>query len=324
MSRGNGRFGPPVHALLVGLLLVLACRPLPPPGQTARGGERVRPRDSEPAAVRRPPIDDPAAEEISPEVAAIIDSIRTAVRDSIDGAVRDSARTRARRDSIAQAARRDSVTRVARRDSIAQAERRDSVAAAARRDSVAAAARRDSIAAAAAAAEAARLDSIEAARRDAIESARIDSIASAERDARTGEDPARTAARDSVARALAEGQPVTATDDLEELRKLGPSYIPYDEGPQTIWNTDTQATLTKLLLPVLREHQLPARTRSIFWVLLSRAGEVEEVVLQTGSGNEAFDRAATEFARQLTFIPAIRSNRPVASWVLREISLIMR
>ncbi|MFV1987099.1 MAG: TonB family protein, partial [Gemmatimonadota bacterium] len=118
--------------------------------------------------------------------------------------------------------------------------------------------------------------------------------------------------------------PSEAVEDLETLRALGPSYIPYDDGPKTIWTTETQATLSKTLLPVLREESLPATTRSIFWVLISREGHPEEIQIQTSSGNETFDRAAESFLEQLRFIPAIRTNRAVASWVLREISILMQ
>ncbi len=213
-----------------------------------------------------------------------------AIIDSIRAAVRDSIAA-ARQDSLAAAARRDSIAAAqARQDSLAAAARRDSIAAAqARRDSLAARARRDSLAAAGA-----RRDSIQA------EQARRDSVAAA----RSG--------------ALSDDE------ELAELKALGPAYIPNDQGPQTLWDTETQARLTRILLPVLRSEKLPARTRTIFWVLVTREGEVEDLVLQTPSGNTAFDSAARAFAETLTFIPAIRSNRPVPAWVLREISLVMR
>lgn len=114
------------------------------------------------------------------------------------------------------------------------------------------------------------------------------------------------------------------SEELRELRALGPSYLPVDVGPEAVWNTETQALLTRTLLPVLREQGLPARTRALYWILVREDGTVAEVVLQTSSGNEAFDLAGMEFVRRLDFLPAFRQNRPVPSWIVREISLLMQ
>jgi TonB family protein len=126
--------------------------------------------------------------------------------------------------------------------------------------------------------------------------------------------------------ATPEGVPDPSEDseEVQELRALGPAYIPVDQGPETIWNTDTQALLTRTLLPVLREQGLPARTSALYWVLIREDGTAAEVIVQTSSGNEAFDEAGMRFIRQLDFLPAFRSNRPVPSWVIREISLLMQ
>jgi len=238
----------------------------------------------------------------SPEVAAIIDSIRAVVRDSIAAAANDSIRTAALRDEAIAAARRDSIEAAAQ-DAIAAALRRDSIVAimrrysieAAARDTIAAMARRDSIAAF-------RSDSIATFQRDSIAVFRQDSIAAAIEAARTAE-------------------PIN--EDLEVLRELGPSYIPYDEGPRTVWDTESQANVTKALLPVVRSEDLEARTRAYFWLLVRADGTVAETVLQTSSGNAPFDARAEDVARQLLFRPAMRGGRAVPTWVVRDISLVM-
>ncbi len=278
-----------MRAIAVPLLLLglSSCRRLPPP-ETSRPPRRSEP----PASVERPPVATP--DTTSPAVAAIVDSIRRAVRDSIH--------TDARRDSIAAATR--AALEAAERDSIAAAARRDSIAAAARRDSIEAA-RRDSVAAV-------RADSIAAAVLDSIAVARAASVASAIADSVAG------------ARATSPVPDSAIAEDVQALRELGPAFIPYDEGPRALWDTETQARLTKTLLPVLRREGLGARTRTIFWVLISATGEVVELVPQTGSGSEAFDEAAAAFARQLVFRPAIRGGHPVAVWVVREISIVMQ
>lgn len=311
------------------VVTVGACRRPPPAQPTPSGATSEQPRDVGVEA-REPetrtdvadPSDDGAP--ISDRAQAIIDSIEAAVADSFAALRAAEASALARADSIAEAMRQDSIAAVARADSI-EAARQDSISAA---EVVAAAA-------AAAALEAARRDSlIEAARRDSLETARVDSIAAVVRAdsiaaaARADSlNAAAAAASAAAAAAVAENSEAVeaaATDDLETLRSLGPSYIPYDTGPETIWDTETQATLSKTLLPVLREESLPATTKAIFWVLISREGVPVETTVQTASGNEAFDVAAEDFLMGLTFIPAIRSNRPVASWVLREISILMQ
>jgi TonB family protein len=118
--------------------------------------------------------------------------------------------------------------------------------------------------------------------------------------------------------------PSEDSEEVQELRALGPAYIPFDQGPETLWNTDTQAMLTRTLLPVLREQGLTARTSAIYWILIREDGTVAEIVVQTSSGNEAFDLAGMEVIRKLNFLPAFRSDRPVPSWVVREISLLMQ
>ncbi len=281
--------------------------------------------------VQTEPDPDVSYEPPSPAVAAIIDSIRAAVRDSIAAASGESIQAAARREEAAAAARRDSIEAAEqasiaeglRRDSIAAAARRDSIeaaardlaAAAARRDSAAAAARRDSVAAAA------RRDSVAAvARRDSITAAfRRDSVAAALQDSL-----AAVTLRDSIAAAIEEARAAApVSEDLDVLRNLGPSYIPYDESPLPVWDTETQANVTKALLPVVRAESLEARTRAYFWLLIRADGTVDQTVLQTSSGNASFDATAEVVAKTLLFRPAMRAGRAVPTWVVRNVSLVM-
>lgn len=286
------------------LLLFASCRTMARRRPPAEPGT---PPAGQPAVLETPAASRAESDTVSTAVAAIIDSIETAVRDSIDGARRDSLAATAARDSAIAAARRDSIAAAARRDSIAAAAHQDSLAAAARRDSILAAARQDSIATA-------RRDSLAvAARRDsaAAVAARRDSLAAVAR-------------RDSLAAAEAEARSATGPEVLETLRALGPSYIPYDEGPIILWDTERQARLTTTLLPVVRAEGLTARTQTYFWILVTAEGAVDRVVLQTSSGNDAFDEAAEQAALQLHFRPGTRGQRPVPTWVVRGISLIMQ
>jgi len=112
--------------------------------------------------------------------------------------------------------------------------------------------------------------------------------------------------------------------EVEELRRIGPTYIPFDAGPETIWDTEAEAVLSKNLLPVLRDEELPAATKTTYWLLIGADGRVAGIVVQTGSGNASFDAAGAEVAKRLRFRPARRGRRPVAVWVLKEISLLMQ
>ena len=235
---------------------------------------------------------------VSPETAAIIDSIEAAVADSIEGGGRDSV-TAVSREAGA-AARRDSMLAAARRISRSVAARRDSIAAAGRRDSATAAA-------------AALRDSTTAGRRDSLATAtRGDSLAAAQRDS-----IAAAALRDSAAGPDAE-------TELEQLRASGPTYISYDEGPRLVWDTEAEALLATTLLPVIRAEELDANTAANLWLLVRADGRVDASVVQTSSDNSAFDAAAERAARSLIFAPALRDGRAVPLWILREISLLIR
>jgi len=282
--------------LTVALFIIAASacqRPLPPERQLPARQDRTPAAESGSAGPAQTATSPPTGTDslvISPRAAAIIDSIEAAVRDSFAAIVRDS---------VAAMARRDSVAAVAAAKATAEAARRDSIERAAEAAAQAAAEAAQAAAEAAQAAEAARQDSIAqaAAAAEAAQAAREDSVA---------------AARAAI------------PTDLEQLKELGPSFIPYDESPGTLWNTDTQASLSLALLPVLRKEALPARTETVFWVLVTREGDVADLVIQTSSGNAAFDAAAETFARTLTFVPAMRMHHPVPTWVLREISILMR
>lgn len=136
----------------------------------------------------------------------------------------------------------------------------------------------------------------------------------------SSERPGGTAAAPSVQPASTEQARVEA----ERLKALGPIYTPYDRGPRIAWDEEVQRTLTETLVPVLERHRLPVRTRTLAWVLVGADGAVWDAVVQTSSGNAAFDEAALEVARALRFVPAVVDRRPAGAWVIREISLLMQ
>lgn len=115
-----------------------------------------------------------------------------------------------------------------------------------------------------------------------------------------------------------------AEAELENLLATGPIFVPVDQGPEIVWDTDAEATLSTRLLPVLRAEDLPAATKVRLWLLVSAEGRVVDTVVHTTSGNGTFDETGAEVARLLRFRPAVRSDRSVPVWVLREISMLMQ
>lgn len=75
----------------------------------------------------------------------------------------------------------------------------------------------------------------------------------------------------------------------------------------------------------------PAASRSrgeegkvLLRVLVSPAGEAEEVRLHAGSGYERLDTAALDAVRHWKFVPARRGAEAVAAWVIVPISFTLR
>lgn len=108
-----------------------------------------------------------------------------------------------------------------------------------------------------------------------------------------------------------------------ELREAGPTYVAYDDGPVLRRSDRLTGLLEVHLLPVIEERDLPLRTSTLFWVLVTAQGDVAEVELHTSSSVEAFDRAATEVARRLEYEPARRNGRPLPVWILSRVHLRM-
>ena len=233
----------------------------------------------------------PEGRDVSLGDTATIDSIETAIEDSIQGRVREPAAPS--REAVA-AARRDSVSAAARRISRAVAARRDSLDAAGRGDPV-----WEENAAAAA-------DSVDALARpdSAVLRALVDSIAAEMR--------------------REDGVGLGPESELEQLRVTGPTYVSYDEGPRLVWDSEAEALLATTLLPVIRSERLDADTAANLWLLVRSDGRVDASVVQTSSGNSAFDAAAGRAAATLIFAPALRDGRAAPLWILREISLLMR
>lgn len=108
-----------------------------------------------------------------------------------------------------------------------------------------------------------------------------------------------------------------------ELRQAGPTYVAYDDGPVLRRSDHLTGLLEDHLLPVIEEEDLPLRTSTLFWVLVTAEGGVADVELHTSSPAEAFDRAAAEVARRLEYEPARRNGRPLPVWILTRVHLRM-
>lgn len=110
---------------------------------------------------------------------------------------------------------------------------------------------------------------------------------------------------------------------VEALREAGPVYVPYDASPTLVRDRELRRLLEENLVPVIEEKALSVRTGTRFWVLVDTEGEVADAVIQTPSGDSAFDRAATQVAVSLRYEPAVYRGQPTPVWVLVRVSLLM-
>lgn len=114
-----------------------------------------------------------------------------------------------------------------------------------------------------------------------------------------------------------------APTSLAGLEEAGPTYVRYDESPELQRSERLTELLDTHLLPVIEEEDLSLRTSTLFWVLVTEEGSVADVALHTTSTVDAFDQAAAEVARSLSYEPARREGEPVPVWILTRVHLLM-
>lgn len=110
---------------------------------------------------------------------------------------------------------------------------------------------------------------------------------------------------------------------MEALQEKGPTDVAYDLGPRLRGGEWRRELLRSTVVPVIDEHDLSVDTFARFWVLVDRAGQVRDAVLQRSSRSEPFDRAARAAAMRLRYSPAFRDGRPIPVWVLARISVFL-
>lgn len=134
-----------------------------------------------------------------------------------------------------------------------------------------------------------------------------------------------TAERDTTARAAGDTAAGGERPSAEELEGMGPTYTPYDVGPELLPGDWLSDLLSDTLAPVVDRHDdLSVRDFALYWVLVDRDGDVRDAVLHTTSDSEAFDRAGRVVAERLRYRPAVADGNPVPVWVLVRVSLLMR
>lgn len=136
-------------------------------------------------------------------------------------------------------------------------------------------------------------------------------------------EPGADAASADTAAPAASDSPAAPPPTVEALREQGPTDVAYDLGPRLRGGEWRKELLRSTVAPVIDEHDLPVETFARFWVLVDRAGEVRDAVLQRSSRSEAFDRAARAAATRLRYTPAFRDGRPIPVWVLARISVFL-
>lgn len=110
---------------------------------------------------------------------------------------------------------------------------------------------------------------------------------------------------------------------VEGLKASGPTYVRYDHGPRLQRSDELTELLETHLLPVIEDQDLSLRTSTLFWVLVTETGTAADVAVHTTSTVDAFDEAAAEVAKSLTYRPARRNGEPVPVWVLTRVHLLM-
>lgn len=61
--------------------------------------------------------------------------------------------------------------------------------------------------------------------------------------------------------------------------------------------------------------------RCVLWVFVDAGGSVAQARVERSSGIEAFDQAALEVARSMTFTPGTTGTRPVGMWVQQTLAI---
>jgi len=94
---------------------------------------------------------------------------------------------------------------------------------------------------------------------------------------------------------------------------VAPTFTPYTVAPRL-------TNAPEVAQALVREYPVRLRNAGVggqvlLWLFIDANGNVQNTVLKTSSGFEAFDEAATRVAILMTFTPAINRDREVPVWV---------
>ena len=129
---------------------------------------------------------------------------------------------------------------------------------------------------------------------------------------------------DPFATAVGSAQPADDPPTLGELEASGPAYTPFDEAPILRSGAWLSELLADRLVPVIDARGLGADTRTLVWGLVAEDGSVRSALVQTTSGDQAFDEAAVETTMRLQYEPARRGEAVVPVWILINVSMLLR
>jgi TonB family protein len=105
--------------------------------------------------------------------------------------------------------------------------------------------------------------------------------------------------------------PVTAAQQVNP--RDYPLFTPFSVQPELLNGPEIAPALSAAVPAETRA--AGAQISAVLWVYVGLDGTVQRAVVQTGSGNDVFDRAVLDVARLMRFSPALNRDQRVPVWV---------
>ena len=113
-------------------------------------------------------------------------------------------------------------------------------------------------------------------------------------------------------------------DSQDEVVAIGerPSFTPFTTAPVMKNRAEVARALEREYPPLLRDAGVGGRV--IVWIRLDEQGNVEDVQINSSSGQPALDQAAIRVGQVIEFSPAMNRDRQVPVWVSIPIAFQVR
>jgi len=101
-----------------------------------------------------------------------------------------------------------------------------------------------------------------------------------------------------------------------------PAFTPFTVAPFLRNGREVTRTLEREYPPQLRAAGIGGRV--LLWIFIDDTGKVQETLVKTSSGFEAFDAAAMRVALTMEFSPAVNRDRKVPVWVAMPVDFTVQ